>query len=377
MQELFNDVFSRLQLYQWLLVIGLVFLFIVRMVYVLLFFGRIIFHKGPKAAANVPVSLLMPLRNEEEHLKAHLPKLLSFENVDYEIVAVDDFSSDNSLIVLNSYKEQHENLLVSSISQYVRQSEKLLRNLALKAARKDWVLLIPPTANSFSPAWLSAYSSKLNETFDVAVGYSNLKGNGTFLNVLYRIESFFQQITSFGYILNGLPYVINETNVAFKKQKYFETGGYGNKIKEPDFNLELLINTFIQKKSTALFISGEHAVRIQKRIGLTGFFELAAKESGLRKYLPFRIRLTQQLFNLSSVLFLPVVVAVLLFIPELWPLVAGIVLVYAVVYSVIIKKILHRLDEPKIFLPSLMVALLRPFFKLVFRVLHRITQRIK
>jgi len=52
---------------------------------------------------------------------------------------------------------------------------------------------------------------------------------------------------------------------------------------------------------------------------------------------------------------------------ELWPLMAGLLFIMFTARLVIIKIALNRLNERKIFIPSLVYDLIVPYFKLFYR----------
>lgn len=377
MPESTLDAFYHVQPLGWGLFLCFAVLVFIRILLIGFFYGRVAFYKIPVEKEKKPVSVLMVFRNEEENLRSNLSSLLELKNVEYEVVTVDDFSSDSSFVVVGALMKQYRNLRVSSINQDTRYSEKLARNIALKGAGNNWVVYIPPSVTSLSPSWLSNVSSRLNGQLDVAVGYSNVAATRSLLNLLFRLEFFFQQLNSFGFIVNGMPYVVSEDNVVFKKQNYFEKGGYGNKLAEPYAHLELVINSFVKRKSAGVFLSGAFGVKLHKRVELKDYFELLVKEKRIQSYLSLRRRLFLIINDLSELLLFPSAIVALILVPGLWLIFLTGFLVVMLCYSVIIKKILYRLDERKLFLPSLLVALLRPYFKLFFRIVHRIAKRKK
>ncbi len=319
MNDFFNVDITELQSFQWFLIYSFIFLFLIRFLYLILFYGRILFYKLPAGTNQVPVSVLLPFRNEEENLRVNLPSLLSNTGAEFEVVAVDDFSSDNSYMVISDCLEKYKNFKVTSLNQETRFSEKLARNIAIKATGYDWVVLVPPAAEFADKNWVSSIASKLDDKYEVVAGYSGLKPNGSLGNLLYRAEAFFQQITGFGFVINGMPYIANEENVAFKKQNYFDIGGYGTKIRESNLNLELLINTFIKKKSTLLLISGDYSLKMNKNIELNELYQLSLKEFRLIRQLNAGTRLFRAFVEISSVLFLPVAISAFIFVVVLWP----------------------------------------------------------
>ncbi len=69
----------------------------------------------------------------------------------------------------------------------------------------------------------------------------------------------------------------------------------------------------------------------------------------------------------SKLVFIPIVAASLVGCVDLWPLITTLICINAIAQVLIIKIILNRLNERKIFIPSLVYGLLVPYYKLFFR----------
>jgi hypothetical protein len=67
-------------------------------------------------------------------------------------------------------------------------------------------------------------------------------------------------------------------------------------------------------------------------------------------------------------LFFPAIaILTIVLLLELWPILAGLLFVMFVARLFIIKIALNRLNESKIFIPSLLYDLVVPYFKLFYR----------
>ena len=318
----------------------------------------------------MPLSLILTFRNEEENLRKNLESVLSGDHTEFEVVAVDNCSQDESSSVLTGLKAKYPNLKVSSLKQEVVFSGKMAQNIALKAARHDWVSIIAPTVNLTGTNQVQEISSRLGNGSQTVVNYCNVKPEKSFYNLLYRTEMFHQQLKSFGFIKNGLSYVANQENTAFKKHLYFDVDGYRGKISEPFANLELVINSFIRKEPVSLVISAETACMREEKITSKDYVELIKKEAIVRKHLPFGTRLLLDIYRWAYLLMIPVVALLVIRMPEIWPYVTGLLTILVFCNLLIIKKLLARLQEFKLFLPSFLIALILPYIKLIFRIFY-------
>ncbi len=365
----FVDNIDLLNQGQWIVLGVFAFIYILRLVYLLIFSARLCTLKIPGYANDrrAPLSILFTLRNEEENVRSVLPGLLESAGEDSEFVVVDDFSQDGTLSVLGILKQRYPILKFSSLSQETRFSVKLSQNIALKSASNNWVMFLPIAIKDANKDWLYNRLKGIKENDkEIVVAYTTVVPERGMFNLMYRIESFFQFIKSAGYICNRIPFVYFEENVAFKKEKYFQLGGFGNRIKEPFANLELIINQFIKKSNTAVSVDGETVVRKNIKVGKEDYYDLLNKSNRIEAYLPRWKRFLLQVEELSKLTYLPAIAVYLIFVFPLWPLLALLAGIYLILQLFIIKIIQNRLNERKIFISSLVYGLLMPYFKLFY-----------
>ncbi len=377
MIENIQHTFLQLNQTELFLLLFFAAVFFFRMLFLFLFTGRVVFHKRkvyPESGGE-SLSLILTARNEEQNLKPILKNVFDIKNTEFEVIVVDNFSDDNSLWVLNMMKKDHENLKVSSLNQDTNHSVKIAQNIALKAATKACAMVVPASVTGFQQTWLQGISSAMNEKTRVVVNYSNLKNGRGLINLLYRVENFWQQLNSSGYILNGLPFIYSEENTAFRKEDYFKTGGYGQKIKEFYANLELLINTFIKKKTTVVNFSDETAIFKDNPVERNDYFDLINKQIRIEKHLSVWHKIMLHIPRLVHLVFISFLVFLLFFVPGLWLVFAAVFLLFLAAFSFIIKTAIKRLNERNLFLPSFLYGIFIPFFKLFYYWYFKIQSR--
>jgi len=344
-------------------------LFMLRMIYIFFFTGKLLFGKKEyiHSENNSSLSLILTVRNEEENLKNNLPKILAIKNVNFEVIAVDDFSQDNSFLVLGELRKKNKHLKISTLNQETRYSIKHSQNIALKAAKNDWVIPISVAVPEFSEKWLQNFAKSTVEGKTVVIAYSGITESNEFYNRMIRIESFFLQLKSAGFILNQLPFVYSEENVAFRKSEYFEKKGFGQHLNNPFANLELIINSFITKASTILLFNRDSALRKTGLDSKKDYFELVKKSIRIEDTLSHRIKSVLIFDEITRILFFPFSIISLVFMPELWPLFLIIHGSKILVYLLIIKTIQNGLNESKIYVSSLIYDLIMPYFRIIYK----------
>src|SRR6476620_11450476 len=93
----------------------LLYLFIgiiaIQIFYYLVVFGKFAFAKAQKITPKrIPVSVIVCAKNEEENVKKFVPLLAEQNYPDYEIVLIDDASSDETLEIFEAFERQYSNV---------------------------------------------------------------------------------------------------------------------------------------------------------------------------------------------------------------------------------------------------------------------------
>ena len=165
----------------------------------------------------------------------------------------------------------------------------------------------------------------------------------------------------------GFPFVYFENNVLFRKEKYFERGGYGKKIKEPYANLELLINQFISKKKCRFNLNNQTAIRFSEIIFRHDFLDLVKKSFRIEQHLSYPKRALMFAYSAMQLSVLPFSVVVMVLFTGVWQLVLFGIGLFLILRLLIIKTMQNHLNERKIFITSLVYELIMPYYKIVLR----------
>ena len=87
----------------------------------------------------ISVSVIMPVYNEQEHLKEALESWASQTLTDKELICVDDGSTDNSRSIIEEYRERYPNI---SLLTQKRAGAGAARNLGIDNARGEFVCFL-------------------------------------------------------------------------------------------------------------------------------------------------------------------------------------------------------------------------------------------
>src|SRR6187402_2893824 len=83
----------------------------IQLFYYLVVFSKFSFGKTQEIEAkNIPISVIVCAKNEEENVIKYIPLLAEQNYPDFEIVLIDDASSDGTLDILEAFEKQYSNI---------------------------------------------------------------------------------------------------------------------------------------------------------------------------------------------------------------------------------------------------------------------------
>lgn len=122
----------------------------------------------------IPFSVVVYAKNELENLQKHLPLWLNQDYEQFEVIVINDCSSDDTYFYLLQMKQQHPQLSYTTISMDNHHNDrKLAFTLGVKAAQFEWVLFTDATSAPDSNQWIRSYADSLTPSVKMVVGCSN------------------------------------------------------------------------------------------------------------------------------------------------------------------------------------------------------------
>ena len=116
---------------------------VVQFIYYIVFFGKFSFAKPqtstPKRA---PISVIVCAKNEEENVKNFISLLTQQNYPDYEIVLIDDASSDDTLELFEAFEKQYSNIKLVKVenNEAFWGNKKFALTLGINAAKNEYLL---------------------------------------------------------------------------------------------------------------------------------------------------------------------------------------------------------------------------------------------
>ena len=210
----------------------------------------------------IPISVIVPFRNEEKTLPALINSLKAQSHTSFEVIFINDYSEDESIMVLKKLlKGVHFTYHVHSLE--VDFGKKVAIRKGIQVANHE--LMITTDADcSAGPNWLKKMSSPFNESsLQMLVGPVVLVGD-SFWQKMQSIEFSSLIGTGGSFLRLKTPIMSNGANLAYRKNAFESVNGFDGIEEIPSGDDELLMNKVnkafpnsiqFQKSSQAIVIS--------------------------------------------------------------------------------------------------------------------------
>lgn len=227
----------------------------IQIVYYLFIFGKFSFSKQEEnSVKHIPVSVLVCAKNEEENLKKLVPILASQNYSNYEIVIIDDASSDDTRFLIEDFQKIYSNLKLVKVenNETFWGNKKFALTLGIKAATKEYLLLTDADCFPNSENWIAEMTSHFTMHKTFVLGYGAYEKEPGFLNKLIRFETLLTATQYFAWAKIGKPYMGVGRNLAYKKDEFFKNNGFINHMKIRSGDDDLFINEAARKDNTTV-----------------------------------------------------------------------------------------------------------------------------
>lgn len=267
----------------------------------LLFLLKGIFKKYPQSSDLKPVSVVVAAHNEFNNLHHLLPRLIDQKYPDYEIIVVDDRSTDNTSSLIQNFATVR--WIAIEETQAEVNPKKYALEQGIKAARNPMILLTDADCVPASKYWIRSMASHYSENVDIVLGFGGYEKESSFLNYFIQYETLITAFLYIGWAGLGKPYMGVGRNLSYKKQIFFKNEGFNKNRATVGGDDDLFINQVARKKNCAVAI-GKKALTLSKpKRNYADFFiqKLRHLSVGPKYSLSNKIRLS--VFTLTHIIF--------------------------------------------------------------------------
>lgn len=324
------------------------------------------------------VSVIIASENAADELAENLPVILTQDYPDFEVIVVNNGSTDESETLLQSLQLKHPHLYTTYLpysNDITFGRRKLALTIGIKAAKGEVLLFTEPYSKPVSDQWISSMMEELPDGKDVVLGYSFYSRTKTFFNRIARFDNHLFSMQYISMALKSRPFTGIYRNLAFRKHLFFDNKGFAAFL-----NLEngedVFINQIITDTNTSVALSSDSFMESSNdRFSL--WKQVKKSYSITKKY--FKRKTPINLFALEAAtryLFYLMLVALVVYSAIFfhWTLLGITVFLFMfrlVVQLIIINKSTQYFRSGKFHSSLILMDFLQPFYNFRFKTSHK------
>lgn len=278
------------------------------------------------------VSVIIVAKDESENLAKCLPSILNQDYPDYEVIVVNDGSTDESEFLLKNLKREYP-FLYSTFSPYsdvneTIQNKVLPLTIGIKAARKDILLFTEADSLPMTNQWIKSMVHSLADK-DIVVGYSRFTEGEDFSNKTALFDNLIFTLQYMSMAIKDKPFAGLYKNLAYRKHLFFDNKGFSATLNYDNAE-EVFVNYIMTDNNTAIALSQDSYVSTEldnfshwrkiktaysrAKFNFKGFTGGIFSLETLSRYLFYILTIASIVYSIVSQLWVYLGAAILLFI---------------------------------------------------------------
>ncbi|WP_245578734.1 glycosyltransferase [Algoriphagus vanfongensis] len=237
---------------------------IIQAVYLLVIFGRTAFFNSPKTKPALgeeePVTVVIAAHNEFKNLKTLIPKLFEQNYSKYDVMIINDRSTDRTKRLLEEMMAIYPKLRSVTIKytpDHVT-AKKFALTLGIKVAKNDVILLTDADCVPASDQWIRKMTQPVRENSKTfSIGYSGYELAKGFLNQWIQFETL---QTALYYVSFGLwkaPFMGVGRNLCYRRSFFMEAKAFKGIWHIEGGDDDLFVNRYASGRNTSIVLDPE------------------------------------------------------------------------------------------------------------------------
>ncbi|MEM0992516.1 MAG: glycosyltransferase [Bacteroidota bacterium] len=245
---------------------------VIQLFYWLYVFPRLIFFKKPvNKDVEQAVSVIICAKNEAENLKKNLPRILNQTYPFFEVIVVNDNSSDESEAIILDFQKIYPILhLVSRKVDDIGKKRALADGI--QAAKHDVLLLTDSDCSPNSSDWLRLMQTSIEGKVSIGLGYAPYYRYKGLLNKFIRYETYYTALQYLTFALWSSPYMGVGRNLIYEKSLYYKVGGFKSHEHIASGDDDLFINAISHLDNTTIVLDRRTFVYSEPKRDWRAFF---------------------------------------------------------------------------------------------------------
>lgn len=206
-----------------------------------------------------PVSVIICARNEDDNLTEFLPKVMTQDYPDFEVIVVNDCSFDNTENVIDEFAKIFPNLRKANIKEdpYYKHGKKFAVLVGIKAAKHNRLVFTDADCYPASDHWLKEMAAGFSVQKEIVLGYGAYEKRKGFLNKLIRFDAFIIAVQYLAAAIQNKSYMGVGRNLAYTKELFFKEKGFSKHYHIHSGDDDLFVNQASTQSNVNICVSKE------------------------------------------------------------------------------------------------------------------------
>ncbi|AEL26112.1 glycosyltransferase [Cyclobacterium marinum] len=322
--------------------------------YLMVVFGRFaFFHKRQEEIGEdlnlSGVSVIIAAKNEAAHLNDLIPLLMEQDYPIFEVLVVNDCSTDESEDLLRSLSGKYDKLKIVNI-RYTPQhvtAKKYALTLGIKVSKYETILLTDADCRPVSSQWIRRMSAPIrNEGKTFALGHGSYLTLPGLLNKIIQYETLLTAIYYFSFGYWKSPFMGVGRNLCYRKDFFMEKKAFKSLWHIEGGDDDLFVNKYATATNTAIVAQPDSITISQPKTNFKDYFTQKKRHFHAGKYYRNRDKLKLGLYSLSHLVFWASAIGIVI-LESTWEpiaLVLGLVFSRAMLQYLIIHRVRKKLE---------------------------------
>lgn len=318
-------------------------------VYYLLFI-RFAFKKHPNCEKNVntPVSVIVYSKNEQEKLKGFLQQFEKQTHVNYELILINNASSDDTRYIFEDYQRTHPNVSIVNVvnNENFWGSRKYALTLGIKKAKFENLLFTTVASHFESKNWITENIGLFGGANQIVLGHSYFNNKKGFLNHLVRFSELMSNIQNYGWGSVFKPYQGSQHNFGYAKSLFFQSNGFSDHMSIFQGAEDLFLKRNATFKNVILATNTNSLVKKEAPNSLSQWINYKVAQKKISKHYKFVNKLNIKLFSFSQFVFFVLAILACVFFPS--GIVYGVIAFRYLLAGAVMVKSAIKLHDSKV-----------------------------
>lgn len=284
----------------------------IQFIYLLVVFGRFAyFYKIPKAPTpdldnTEGVTVVVAARNEEKHLSELLPLLAEQDYPNFEILIVNDRSTDGTRDLLEKMLDVYPQLRTVTIKYTPRHvtAKKYALTLGIKTAKYDIILLTDADCRPASKRWIQQMTHPLRTSDKtIVLGHGGYYRHSGLLNRLIQYETLLTATQFFSFATWRAPFMGVGRNLCYRKAFFMEKKAFKGIWHVNGGDDDLFVNRYANAANTAVVVGPQSITLSTPKKDWQAYFVQKKRHFHAGKHYAFKDKIKLGGFMLSQLVF--------------------------------------------------------------------------